>query len=588
MVPVKRKSLDGTVISSGVISGVVRVILPGRSDIPEIPIPVTKINNEIDSLDLAVEKTMDELRELSKSAGKKMSGPVAKIFDAQLLIAGDYEFLKKVKNEIVSGRRNAAFIYNRLVKETIVPLKSSSDSYMSQMARDIEAVAGRILAHLTGTNEQHTKFPPNTILVGKSFTPGEILKFRQRKAVGFVISEGGRNSHMALIARGLLLPVVLSKNAYLNLEDNDRIIVDGVKGAVLVNPTENDLSEYQKIRKKQGPANITRIKRLAEFPPKTSDGIEFNVGANLTLPGPADEVLSEHKVPVGLYRTEFLYLAHNDFPSEDDQTEFYTNIAELYRKSSVVLRTFDLGYDKLTSNGDWPVEDNPALGWRGIRAMLGNEEQFKTQIRAILKASAFGNVKIMLPMISDVTEVDRAKKLIQQVKFKLRKEKIKFDENIQIGIMIEVPSAAINAEYLAGKVDFMSIGTNDLTQYTLAVDRMNNKVSHLYSAYHPTVLRLIRYVVNGAKKKNIPVSICGEVAGDLLALPLFIGMGIDMLSMNPAKIFDLCRLVNKIDSSTAKHLSERVLECKTQQEVITNLKDFRNEIGRKKTIRRRK
>jgi phosphotransferase system enzyme I (PtsI) len=297
--------------------------------------------------------------------------------------------------------------------------------------------------------------------------------------------------------------------------------------------------------------------------------------------------LAEQGFPVGLYRTEFLYLANLEFPDEEAQYDYYRKIAEKYSNTYVVLRTFDLGYDKLVANGEWPQENNPALGWRGIRVMLNMTQVFKTQVRAILRASTKNNLRIMLPMITDVSELDRAKKLISQAKFRLRKDGIPFDEKIQIGIMVEVPSAAMTIETLAGKADFVSIGTNDLTQYTLAVDRMNSRVAGLYSAYHPSVLKLMLMVTDACKRLGKPVSICGEVAGDPLALAMFIGMGIDLLSMNPARIFDICRLVRKVDSSMARHLLSSVRASQSQQQVVNKLQAYRSELE-KRTIRRRK
>jgi len=584
----RRKKLKGTSISGGIVLGTARVIMPGDTEITEIVIPATRVRHEIDSLDHAIEQTIAELHQLKESAGKKMSGPVAKIFDAQLLIAGDYEFLNKVKEEISHRRRNAGFAYSSLVKNTLAPLRASSDYYMRQMAQDIEAVASRVLSFLGGESRQDMKFSPHTILVGKSFTPGDILTARQRKAIGLVTSEGGRNSHMALISRALLMPVVLVRNAFVDIADDSRLIIDGTKGEVIVNPTDEDRSQYQKLKKRQGPAVITRIKKLTEIPPKTSDGVEINVAANLALPGPADDILSEQHLSVGLYRTEFIYLANSRFPDEEAQYKYYKGIADKYTDSTVALRTFDLGYDKLATDNVWPDENNPALGWRGIRVMLDMAHVFKTQIRAILRASTRKNLRIMLPMVSDLSELEKAKRLISQVKFDLRKQGVPFDEDMQVGIMIEVPSAAMTADTLAQKTDFMSIGTNDLTQYTLAADRMNDRVANLYSTFHPSVLKLIQMTVDACKKRNKQVSICGEAAGDLLALPLFIGMGVDMLSMHPARIFDICRLTKKIDSGMARHLLNSVMASSSQQQVLLKLQHYKTQLEKKRTISKRK
>ena len=582
-----RKVIKGTAISSGIVIGQARVILPGDIEFVEMAVPVTRIEKEIASLEEAIRQTVEEIRELMESAGKKIGGPVAKIFDAQLLIADDAEFLNQIKKEIKATRRNAGFVYNNLVKSTTGPLKSSSDAYMRQMATDIEAVAQRVLSHLSGHEKSDLRFPPHTILVGKLVSPGDVLSYRQRKAVGFVVSEGGQNSHMALISRALRLPVVLARDSYFDIPNNSPLIIDGTAGEIIVNPSDDDYAEYQKRKKRLGPAAITRIRKLTQVPPLTADGVPVNVGANLTLRGPADDVLAEQGFPVGLYRTEFLYLANLEFPDEEAQYDYYRKIAEKYSNTYVVLRTFDLGYDKLVANGEWPQENNPALGWRGIRVMLNMTQVFKTQVRAILRASTKNNLRIMLPMITDVSELDRAKKLISQAKFRLRKDGIPFDEKIQIGIMVEVPSAAMTIETLAGKADFVSIGTNDLTQYTLAVDRMNSRVAGLYSAYHPSVLKLMLMVTDACKRLGKPVSICGEVAGDPLALAMFIGMGIDLLSMNPARIFDICRLVRKVDSSMARHLLSSVRASQSQQQVVNKLQAYRSELE-KRTIRRRK
>jgi len=578
----QHRILRGISISGGIVLGQARVILPGEAEVPEIAVAASRLKDQLNLLDHAVELTVRELRKLRETAGKKMGGPVAKVFDAQFLIAGDYEFLKQVKEEIRARRRSAAYIYDQLVKRTIAPLESSRDEYMRQMAEDIKAVAARVLSHLSGHEEVEANFTPNTILVGKSFTPGDVLMYRQRKAVGFLVSKGGADSHMALIARALMLPVVLADGSFTAVANNDPLIVDGTAGEVIINPTDTEWTEYQRRKKRHGPALITRIKRLTTVPPLTRDGVPVNIAGNLSLSGPVDDVLAERGFPVGLYRTEFLYLAENRFPDEEAQFEVYRNVAEKFAGRSVVLRTFDLGYDKLTDDVDWPEEMNPALGWRGIRVMLERTELFKTQIRAMLRASHYGRVKIMLPMVTELAEVERARKLISQAKLNLRRQSVPFDQNVELGIMVEIPAVAMTAGTIAPKVDFMSIGTNDLTQYTMAADRLNNKVAALYSPYHPAVLRLIHHTVEVCRHHGKQVSICGEVAGDPLALPLFIGMGVDQLSMNPNRIFDLCRLVKRIDSRLVRHLVAPVLAAGSEKAVKQILENYRAELKKKK------
>ena len=328
-----------------------------------------------------------------------------------------------------------------------------------------------------------------------------------------------------------------------------------------------------------GPALITRIKHLKDIPPKTRDGVEIPVAGNMTLPGPAEEIMAEKNIPIGLYRSEFLYLSGGTFPDEDTQFEHYEQVARKFASSSVVIRTFDLGYDKMSADDAWPHEENPALGWRGIRPMLEMKSLFKDQIRAILRASSRKNLKILLPMISDISEYDQAKRLIAQVKFELKKKRLQFDEDIPIGIMVEVPSTILIADSLFPKVDFLSIGTNDLTQYVLAADRKNIKVAGLYSSFHPAVLQMIKMTVDKAKIYGKPVSVCGEMAGDILALPFFIGLKIDLLSMSPNRIVDLCRTVKKIDSSLVQPLVHSVLASSSTSSVIKRLESFKNAIG---------
>jgi phosphotransferase system enzyme I (PtsI) len=329
------------------------------------------------------------------------------------------------------------------------------------------------------------------------------------------------------------------------------------------------------LKKRQGPATIARLSKLDRIPPVTADGQPFEIAANLELPGPVDEVLAQQHIPVGLYRTEFLYLQADDFPDEAAQYDYYARIAETFAPTRVILRTFDIGSDKMKTGDSFGHEDNPALGWRGIRSMLEMPEVFRAQIRAMLRASTRKNIQIMLPMVSDLSECDRARKLIAQVMLGLRRDGIAFDEEIKIGIMVEVPSAALMSDLLASKVDFISIGTNDLTQYTLSADRANARVAGLYNSYHPSVLHLIKMTVDACKKHGKLVSICGEIAGDQLALPLFVGMGVGQLSMNPAKIYDMCRLVKRIDSNLVRALVGAVMASPSAAAVTRKLESFK-------------
>ena len=578
----RRRVIKGISISSGIALGRARVIAPGQQKVQEMRIAAAAVKTEIAALDRAVAETVDELKQLRRSAGRKLGDAVGKVFDAQLLIANDQEFLNRVREEITERKRNAGFIYNLFVHRTTAELKKSSEQYMRQMVQEIEGVAHRVMSHLGGTRKKSPiRYREGTIIVTRSLTPGEVINYRNMKAAGMVAEAGGRHSHMALIARSLMIPVTVAGNACERIPNGSRIVVDGTNGSIIINPTDKEWADFHKKRKRLGPASLRRIKKLPEIPPETADGVPVNVAANLEFPGPVDDILSDQKIPVGLYRTEFLYLEADDFPDEEAQYKYYLRLAEKFSRSSVILRTFDLGSDKIKPDSLTAVEDNPALGWRGIRSMLEQPETFKRQIRAILRASTLKNLSILLPMISDVSEYKKARRLIAQVMFELRKEKTPFHSDIPVGIMVEVPSAALTADLLASEVDFISIGTNDLTQYTMSADRNNSRVAGLYNPYHPSVMNLIKMTVDAGRRHNKPVNICGELAGDPLAVPLLIGMGVSSLSMNPARIVDCCRLIKKIDSRLVRHLVEPVLSSNSAPAVVRKLQNYRNALENK-------
>ncbi len=576
----RRKVLTGRSVASGIVIGTTRTVTSGAPAIAELSLPTGKLQAELTALDEAVRHTVAELRSLRDAAGKKIAGPLTKIFDAQLLIAGDVEFLNQVKERILADRKNASFVYQRMVTEAIAPLKDTSDTYLAQMANDIEAVARKVLSHLDGVAEDATvSFAANTIVVSDRFSPNEILSLRSRRAIGFIAGDGGRNSHMALIARSLMLPVVVLPEAFVEIADRTRVVVDGTSGEVILNPTDQECAEYNRKKKKLGPAMVGRIRKLSTVPPLTRDDHPIDIMANLELPGPVDAILSEKRIPVGLYRTEFLCLEQGGFPDEEAQYRIYNEIAETFAGASVTLRTFDLGGDKLPGDTLVMPEENPALGWRGIRPMLDLREVFKTQIRAMLRASAHGRLRILLPMIADKSELERARRMISQVMLGLRRQHEEYRKEIEIGIMIEVPSAALQVEHLLPHCDFVAIGTNDLTQYTMSADRNNALVADLYQYLHPAVLQLVKRVATACQRAGVPCHLCGEAAGDHAALPLFIGMGIDKFSMNPARIFDACRLVGKINREVAASLVPGVLASDSASDVQKRLAEFRKTLS---------
>lgn len=542
-----------------------------------------EVTTEIRKVDEAVEKTIAELSGIRDSAGKSLGGPATKIFDAQLLIAGDFEFIKSVKDGISSRKLNAETVYSEMVDQSMAPLRKSEDPYMRQMMVDIEAVSKKVLAHLAGDNSEEAQpLPPNTIVIAKKLTPAETLRLKERGVAGVVTAEGGAHSHMALIARSLNLPAVVSVERIQNkVRNGARVIVDGSQGKVFIEPADAIWDSYKSKQSEDALSAITRLSELPEIPPKTTDGHTVELAANIELPGARDKALSGCGIGVGLYRTEFIYLQSNHFPGEEDQFEYYDAIAAQYAPQKVVMRTFDLGSDKFVEELQSLKEDNPALGWRGIRMSLGMPGIFKTQLRALLRASTRRNVRILLPMLSDISELIRAERAIKRVMVELRREKVAFDSDVEIGVMIETPSAALTAESFAERAAFLAIGTNDLLQYTMAVDRDNSRVAELYRALHPAGLELIQRTISAAKKHDRPVSICGEMASDAAAAPLLIGMGAGALSMDPGKLFDAAQIIAALSLTEMKDFAEQMLNAKTLKETEKLSAAFATEVKQK-------
>ncbi|MFH2037303.1 MAG: phosphoenolpyruvate--protein phosphotransferase [Candidatus Zixiibacteriota bacterium] len=579
MVPNKKtKILSGTPVSPGLTFGEARVVSSLEQTIVKRPLEPSQVASEIARLNKAVEESLGELIKLKESAGKKIGGPVSKIFDSQLLMASDPEFLKSVRAEIESSLLCAEFVYHHLVEQSMEPLKRSNEPYLRQMAQDIEAVSSRILRRLTGQSVRHiVQNAQDYIFVAKLFSAADILVLYERKVKAIVISGGGANSHMSLIARSLLIPTIIGvEEAHLKIKTGDRLIIDGEKGEVKIHPSQKDWNELRKKKAKISAIHILKLNKISQIPPQTADEHPIEVAANIDIPGPIDQVLGRHNIGVGLFRTEFLYLQGGRFPSEEQQYEIYQKMVKRYSPQPLTIRTFDLGSDKYFKDDNSFKENNPALGWRGIRASFDMPIIFRDQIRAILRASAYGEIKILLPMIADITEFLRALRSIKRVMADLRKRLIRFDQKIKIGVMIEVPSAAVGSMALAEKADFFSIGSNDLTQYTLAADRDNPKLEHVFNPLHPSVIQLMSMTIEAARQKDKPVAVCGEIASDILAAPLLIGMGVSQLSMNPSKIYRICKLISKLRIQDTYDLAEKVLKLKSTKEVEHLLLDFNN------------
>lgn len=556
-------------VSGGLAMGEVQIVRDPHLQVIRRSITANRVKTEIQRLDTALKKTAAELEAVRNRAEKALGEQGVKVFEAQVMIASDEEFHKTVIDHIRRERVNAEYAYQETLAETLSSLQKAKDPYLRQMVNDIRSVSERVLSILLGVGDgQQNGFKRPTILVGRMFSPGEVMAYVKRNVTGFITKEGGPTSHMGLIARSLGVPAVMGDiDFYRKFATGETMIVDGNNGEVIYNPDAETWKNYRRIRARKHAQPFAVLEKTKTITAITRDDHQYSLAANLEIPGPMDDHLLRLGIGVGLYRTEFLYFNDQTFPDEAEQVRIYSHIAGKFAPLPVTLRTFDLGGDKYAENSDGLGEDNPALGWRGIRVALDSSEQFRTQIRAMLRASVHGNIKILLPMVSDEGEVTAALETIDEVKYELRGNSMAFDENIAIGAMIEVPSAAMQADYIAEKVDFFSIGTNDLIQYTMAADRGNYRVARYYNSHHPAVLKLIQMTVHAAQHNKIPVTVCGEMAGDRMMAPFFVGLGIDEFSMNPTMLPQIGEWISRINYIHAKRFVSRLMRLATAPKV---------------------
>jgi phosphotransferase system enzyme I (PtsI) len=576
--PLKDKSLDATHAKEIRLRGLVASpgIAIGRCfkhdnaphTITKQQIDADQVNAEIARLHHAIAEARKELEQIHAEADSSIGTQLAKIFEAQLLILDDKAFFDAVIHDIEKSRLNAEYVYNRHLQRTLSSLRKSQDNYLKEMANDINATAAKVFNYLIGHHVNKLVNNKGRVALAEDFSPGEVVLMGKYTIPGFATSLGGQTSHMTLIAKSLSIPGVVGVSKLLDkIPDNATIIIDGENGWVIVNPEKTTLDQYKEEQKRRRSVIARDLRGIGKIPSATTDGRDITVMANLEIPTAIDEILAGNKVGVGLYRTEFFYLTRMKFPTEDEQAEIYSNIARTFFPNHVTLRVYDLGSDKVINDYREAEEINPALGWRGIRLDLDMPEVFKSQVRAILRASANRNIKIMLPMISTAMELIKAKRVIHSAMKELHSEGYAFDENIDIGIMIEVPAAALMANELARHVCFFSIGTNDLVQYTLAADRGNKKVAALYRELHPAVLRLIKMTIDAGIAHNVSVSLCGEMASTMRAIPLLIGMGLKTLSVVPPRVASVKKLIAALDYSECQALAERIMKLATTEKV---------------------
>jgi len=520
----------------------------------------------------AVKKAKDELQQIIDDMHDDIEQHVY-ILETHMILFKDKMLYAGTLDLIEKDKVNAEWALKKVVSKLKNMFKNISDPYLKSRSEDIVQVSDRIMRNLIGvTGENISAIEKRVILVAHDLTPAETSQIQLEKIKGFVTDRGGKSSHTSIIAKTLELPSVQGlENATGKIRHDDFLVVDGSAGIVIINPSEESLFKYE-ARKTQFELYQAEIARKSHLSAETRDGYRLNLMGNIELAEEVVSVKDKSGSGIGLFRTEFQYLNRSWFPSEDELFEHYSSVLELMAPNPVTIRTLDINGDKALSFGPQDEELNPALGLRAIRFCLKRPEVFRTQLKAILRASRFGNLKILFPMISGVEEVVAAKEILREAESDLIRAGKEFSSNIEVGIMIEVPSAALLAENLADHVDFFSIGTNDLIQYLLAIDRENREVAHRYQPMHPAVLKMLKSLVDVCEKKEIGLSMCGEMAGELINLPILIGLGFKELSMNPYAIPVVKNVLRKLDSVQAQSFTERVLKASTSDEILNMIK----------------
>lgn len=564
---------QGIGVSPGVARGTILLYRIAEESVPEYDISAEQVAQEINRFEQALVTTRQQLHQLQEriAAGVGSAAP-SSILDVHLSITEDPALLEPVMSRLSSDKKNVEHIFHSVAAKYIKTLSELQDEYLRERAVDVQDVTHRILRNLLG--RQHPmlgELPPGTIVVAYDLSPSDTSSLDRRNVVGFATDVGSHTSHTAIVARSMNLPAVVGlRDVSAHIQDGAPAILDGYSGTLVVNPSEQTLYIYGQIEVKRHTVE-ERLAGLREAPAETLDGHRIHLAGNIELPEDVPALAAVGAEGVGLFRTEFLYLNRHDYPTEEEQYEKYLQVARDMKPHPVVIRTLDIGGDKFRSEDTSPAEVNPFLGFRAIRFCLANVDIFTAQLRAILRASAEGNVLMMYPMISGVGEVIRANEILEQVKSELRHEGKPFDENLKVGAMIEIPSAALTAEMIAQKVDFFSIGSNDLIQYTMAVDRVNERVASLYEPAHPAILRLLRNVVESGHNNGIWVGVCGEIAGDPLYAPLLVGMGVDELSVAASSLPRVKEVIRRIKLSEAQELAAATLHVNHSREVLAML-----------------
>ena len=572
----------GIPVSPGVCRGKLLVLGKPHGDIfPRAEIAETDVPAELKRFEQALVDTRQQVLEVQRQLTEGLGANDAAIFDAHLLVLEDPSMIDEVTKLISQDKVTAGYAFQQVAEKYIKTLSSIGDDYLRERATDMRDVAGRLLDNLVGrdTNLDLRNLKEPCIIISYDLTPSQTAQMNKKMVLGFATDIGSRTSHTAIMARSLRIPAVVGlHHASHEIPSGTYALLDGFNGQIIVNPTDQTLFEYGQLVKKRVSLE-ERLRDTLEKPAVTLDGTPVALSANIEQASDTEAVLASGAEGVGLFRTEYLYINRESLPTENEQFQAYHQVAAALKPAPVIIRTLDLGGDKFLSHLNVPQEMNPFLGWRAIRFCLQEREIFRVQLRAILRASAVGNVKMMYPMISGLDELNQANALLEESKAELRKEGVPFDEQLEVGAMIEIPSAALAAESLAKRVKFFSVGTNDLIQYSLAVDRLNERIAHLYEPTHPAIIRLIKMTADAGTRHGVWTGVCGEMAGDPVLTPLLLGLGVTELSAAPGTVPQIKYLIRRLKMKEARELADFALNCESASEILARCKKLTAQVA---------
>lgn len=569
------KVYRGIAVSGGVCRGPIYLLAPGDNCVPHRKITPEEVGTELERLEKALIETRQQILGVQEQVEQAMGAEDASIFDAHLLVLEDQTLLDEVNRHLNANLVNVEYAFNEVAEKYAATLARIEDDYLRERASDLRDVTQRVLNNLLGrTDSSFAGLKKPSIVVSHDLSPSVTAQLDKTTVLGFATDIGGKTSHTAIMARALQIPAVVGlADISTQIEDGATALLDGYNGILILNPTDQTLYEYGQIVQKQVHLK-DKLKEIAGDRAVTLDGQHIMLSANIGQASDIAAVKQSGGEGVGLFRTEYLFLNRETLPTEDEQYEAYREVAAALKPDPVVIRTLDLGGDKFATNIHMPAEMNPFLGWRAIRFCLQEKEIFRSQLRAILRASVEGNIKMMYPMVSCLSEFENANAMVYEYQRELDREGILYNRELEIGVMIEIPAAALISETLAKRAKFFSIGTNDLIQYSLAVDRLNEKIAHLYEPAHPAILQLVSLTAKAGKKNGIWTGVCGEMASDIAMVPLLLGLGVDELSVAPAYVPQVKFLIRHLKLADAQELAAWALHCESGADILTRAQEY--------------